>query len=51
MEYLTIEAQYDYAKASSEFVQPDRFTQAITDADQFTEKYPKSVYLSQMLQI
>jgi outer membrane protein assembly factor BamD len=48
MEFLTIEAQYQYAKASSEFVQQDRFTQDITDADQFTEKYPKSTYLLQV---
>jgi outer membrane protein assembly factor BamD len=46
MEYLTIQAQYLYAKASSEFVQEDRYSQAVTDADQFTEKYPKSIYLT-----
>lgn len=46
MEFLTIKAQYLYAKASSEFLQEDRFTQAITDADQFKEKYPKSQYLA-----
>ena len=51
MEYLTIEAQYDYAKASSEYVQQDRYTQAVTDADQFTEKYPKSIYLSQVAEL
>jgi outer membrane protein assembly factor BamD len=46
MEFLTIKSQYLYAKASSEFFQEDRFTQAITDADQFKEKYPKSQYLT-----
>jgi len=46
MEFLTIKAQYLYAKASSEFLQEDRYAQAITDADQFKEKYPKSQYLS-----
>jgi outer membrane protein assembly factor BamD len=48
MEYLTIQAQYLYAKASLEYVQPDRYTQAITYADQFTEKYPKSTYLAEV---
>src|ERR1700761_3213132 len=37
MEFLTIEAQYKYAKASRQDFQEDRFTQTITDADQFTE--------------
>ncbi len=46
MEFLTIKAQYLYAKASSEYFQEDRFTLAITDADQFKEKYPKSQYLA-----
>jgi len=47
MEFLTIRAQYLYAKASRQDFQEDRYTTAITDADQFTEKYPKSIYLSQ----
>lgn len=46
MEFLTIKAQYLYAKASSEYFQEDRYTQAIVDADQFKEKYPKSQYLA-----
>src|ERR1700744_2651571 len=46
MEYLTIKAQYLYAKASLEYYQEDRYTQAIAYADQFKEKYPKSQYLS-----
>jgi outer membrane protein assembly factor BamD len=48
MEFLTIKAQYLYAKASAEYLQEDRYTQAITYADQFTEKYPKSIYLTQI---
>lgn len=46
MEFLTIKAQYLYAKKSAEYLQEDRYTQALTDIDQFTEKYPKSIYLS-----
>ncbi|MFI5158350.1 MAG: outer membrane protein assembly factor BamD [Sphingobacteriales bacterium] len=46
MEFLTIKAQYLYAKKSAEFLQEDRFTTAITDADQFRDKYPNSKYLS-----
>jgi outer membrane protein assembly factor BamD len=45
MEYLTIQAQYLYAKNSRDEYQVNRYTLAITDADQFTEKYPKSTYL------
>jgi outer membrane protein assembly factor BamD len=48
MEFLTIKAQYLYAKNSSEYLQEDRYTQALTDIDQFTEKYPKSIYLTQV---
>jgi outer membrane protein assembly factor BamD len=46
MEFLTVKAQYLYAKASLEYYQEDRFTQAIVDAEQFKEKYPKSQYLA-----
>jgi len=45
MEYLTIQAQYLFAKKSGEFYQEARYTQAIEFADEFTEKYPKSQYL------
>ena len=45
MEFLTIKAQYLYASRSNEYLQEDRFTQAITDADQFSDKYPGSKYL------
>ena len=48
MEFLTIQAQYLYAKHSGELYQENRYTLAITDADQFTEKYPKSTYLAQV---
>jgi outer membrane protein assembly factor BamD len=48
MEFLTIRAQYLYAKKSAEFVQEDRFTTAITDADQFKDKYPNSKYLGEI---
>ena len=48
MEFLTIKAQYLYASKSNEYLQEDRFTQAITDADQFSDKYPGSKYLSEV---
>jgi len=48
IEYLTIEAQYQYAKHSSEFYQEDRFGQTITAADQFAEKFPASKYLKEV---
>lgn len=48
MEYLTIEAQYLYAKASREDFQEERYTQVIVDADQFTDKHAKSPYTSQV---
>src|SRR6201996_1998168 len=46
MEFLTVKAQYMFAKASGEYYQEARYDQAITLADQFIEKYPKSQYLS-----
>ncbi|MVN91999.1 outer membrane protein assembly factor BamD [Mucilaginibacter aquatilis] len=42
MEYLTVEAQYLYAKNSAEYRQEERYNQAITYADQFAEKFPES---------
>jgi outer membrane protein assembly factor BamD len=48
MEYLTIKAQYLYAEKSAEYFQPERFTLAVTDADQFRDKYPSSKYLSEV---
>jgi outer membrane protein assembly factor BamD len=44
MEFLTIKAQYLYAKNSYEVKQEDRYTTAISYSQQFTEKYPKSKY-------
>jgi outer membrane protein assembly factor BamD len=45
MEFLTIRAQYKYAKASTDYRQEERFGQAISFYDQFAEKYPQSKYL------
>jgi outer membrane protein assembly factor BamD len=47
LEYLTIQAQYLYAKNSAEARQEERYNQAISFADQFTEKYPSSKYLKE----
>lgn len=47
LEYLTIRAQYEYAKHSNEFTQEERYGLAITYADQFAEKYPKSAFLKE----
>lgn len=47
LEFLTIQAQYEFAKVSSERKQPERFEQAIGYADQFTEKYPQSKFLKE----
>ncbi|MEO8795480.1 MAG: outer membrane protein assembly factor BamD [Daejeonella sp.] len=45
MEFLTIRAQYLYAKNSFENKQEDRFNEAIAMANEFTETYPSSKYL------
>ena len=45
LEFLTIQAQYQYAKVSYDTKQEERFDQAIAYADQFTEKYPNSKFL------
>ena len=45
MEFLTVKAQYLYAKNSAEFRQEERYTQTMTYADQFSEKYTASKYL------
>ncbi|MDP9078226.1 MAG: outer membrane protein assembly factor BamD [Bacteroidota bacterium] len=47
LEFLTIEAQYKYANNSRVEQQEDRYTLAITWADQFTEKYPTSRFLKE----
>ncbi len=45
LDFLTIEAQYQYAKQSREDRQEDRFNQDIAYAQQFVEKYPNSKLL------
>ncbi len=45
MEFLIVKAQYLYAQNSSQLRQEERFTQTMTYADQFTEKYPNSKYV------
>ncbi len=45
IEFLTIQAQYEFAKISYERKQPERYTQAISFADEFIEKYPQSKFL------
>jgi outer membrane protein assembly factor BamD len=47
IDFLTIEAQYQYARHSREDRQEERFNQAINDANQFALTYPKSKYLKQ----
>ncbi|MGF7081110.1 outer membrane protein assembly factor BamD [Mucilaginibacter sp. UYCu711] len=47
LEYLTIKAQYEYAHQSREYRQEERYTQAITFADAFFDKYPKSLYTAE----
>lgn len=48
IEFLIVKSQYEYAKRSLETKQVERFDQAITYANQFTEKYPESKYLTQV---
>jgi len=45
MEFLMIKAQYMYAKNSAEYRQEERYTQTMSYADQFAEKYTASKYL------
>ncbi|MBK0377936.1 outer membrane protein assembly factor BamD [Mucilaginibacter segetis] len=45
LEYLTIEAQYDYAHQSRADKQEERYEQTISYADQFIEKYPQSKHI------
>jgi len=44
MEFLTIKAQYLYARNSAEYRQEERYAQAVTFADQFSEKYVNSKF-------
>ncbi|MDB5118981.1 MAG: bamD [Sphingobacteriales bacterium] len=45
IEYLTIKAQYNYAKNSYEYKQEDRFNEVIQLYSDFSEKYASSKYL------
>lgn len=45
MEFLTIEAQYLYAKNSREIKQEERYQEAIDEYERFVERYPNSKYL------
>lgn len=47
MEYLTIEAQYLYAKNSLETRQEERYNEVVEEYERFVERYPKSTYLEQ----
>jgi len=47
MEYLTIQAQYLYAKNSLETKQEERYQEGMTAFTEFKEKYPASQYLKQ----
>jgi outer membrane protein assembly factor BamD len=47
LEFLTIKAQYLYAEESREFIQEQRYNQAITYAQQFIDRYPNSKYLKE----
>jgi outer membrane protein assembly factor BamD len=51
LEFLTVKAQYEYANHSREIRQEDRYEQAITFADMFTEKFPTSKYLPEIKEI
>jgi outer membrane protein assembly factor BamD len=47
IEFLTAKAQYQYAEHSRETSQEERYSLAISYADQFIDKYPASKYLSE----
>ncbi|TKB95157.1 outer membrane protein assembly factor BamD [Pedobacter cryophilus] len=51
MDFLTIKAQYLYAKNSLETKQEDRYNEAIAEYTRFIEKYPKSTYLKEANQL
>lgn len=51
MEFLSIQAQYLYAKNSFENKQEERFNEAITMFTEFSEKYPGSKYAKDALAI
>lgn len=47
MEFLTLQAQYLYAKNSLETKQEERYEEGISDYDEFKDKYPSSQYIKQ----
>ena len=47
MEFLSIQAQYLYAKNSFENRQVERYNEAIAMFNEFVEQYPSSKYLKQ----
>jgi outer membrane protein assembly factor BamD len=51
IEYLTIRAQYLYADHSRNYSQVERFTQALSFEQQFTEKYPSSKFMTGALSL
>ncbi len=51
MEFLTIKAQYLYAKNSLETKQEGRYNEAIQEYERFAEKYPNSTYLKEAQQL
>jgi outer membrane protein assembly factor BamD len=44
LDFLTIKAQYLYAKHSNEYKQEERFNQTLSYEEQFAEKYPSSKF-------
>ena len=51
MNMLIVKSQYMYAKASYEFRQEERFTEAITYADEFLEGHPESKFTAEVKEL
>jgi len=51
MEFLTVEAQFLYAKNSRDYLQEERYTITINLVDRFIEKYAKSKYLNEIISL
>lgn len=51
MDFLTIKAQYLYAKNSVEIKQEDRYNEAIQMSNEFAENYPDSKFLKEAMQL
>jgi outer membrane protein assembly factor BamD len=47
MEFLSVKAQFLYAKNSQEYRQEERYNLVISDYERFAEKYPNSTYLKE----